>query len=53
MTEVTLNLVPRPQQTALAIVPFAGLVPALEAVPLILETEPSAIELLDNMGLTL
>ena len=53
MTEIKLNLVPRPAMTALAIVPFASLREALEAVPTMLEVEPSAIELIDHLGLTL
>ena len=53
MTEIKLNLVKRPKQTALAIVHFGSLVEALEAVPIILEVDPSAVELLDNLGLTL
>ena len=53
MTEIKLNLVPRPTLTALAIVPFDNLRQALEAVPVILEVEPSAVELIDNLGLTL
>jgi FAD/FMN-containing dehydrogenase/Fe-S oxidoreductase len=53
MTEIKLNLVPIPTHTALAIVHFDSLVTALSAVPAMLETEPSAIELLDNLGLTL
>jgi len=53
MTEIKLNLVPIPKQTALAIVHFDDLHTALSAVPIILEVEPSAVELLDNLGLTL
>lgn len=53
MTEIKLNLVPRPAMTALAIVPFASLRAALEAVPTMLEVSPSAIELIDHLGLTL
>ena len=53
MTEIKLNLVPIPQKTALGIVHFDNLVEALEAVPIILEVDPSAVELLDNLGLTL
>jgi FAD/FMN-containing dehydrogenase/Fe-S oxidoreductase len=51
--DVTLNLVPRPKKTALAVVQFDRLYDALAAVPVILQTDPSAIELLDNLGLTL
>lgn len=53
ITEIKLNLVPIPKTTALAIVHFDSLRQALTAVPLMLETNPSAIELLDNLGLTL
>ncbi len=53
MTEIKLNLVPRSTMTALAIVHFDNLHTALTAVPIILETSPSAVELLDNLGLTL
>ncbi len=53
LTEIRLNLVPRPQQTALALLQFDELHRALAAVPIILEAEPSAVELLDHMGLTL
>ena len=53
MTEIKLNLVPRPAMTAVAIIHFAALFTALSAVPAILEVEPSAVELLDNLGLTM
>ncbi|MCL4876611.1 MAG: FAD-binding protein [Anaerolineae bacterium] len=53
ITELKLNLVPVPRMTALAIIHFQELHTALSAVPAILETEPSAIELLDHLGLTL
>jgi FAD/FMN-containing dehydrogenase/Fe-S oxidoreductase len=53
MTEIKLNLVRKPTKTALAIVHFPALNTALTAVPPILETDPSAIELLDNLGLTM
>ncbi len=53
LTELKLNLVPLPRRTALAIVHFDELFAALTAVPAMLETRPSAIELLDNLGLTL
>jgi FAD/FMN-containing dehydrogenase/Fe-S oxidoreductase len=53
MTELKLNLVPLPKMTALAIVHFEALKTALAAVPTILEVEPSAVELLDNLGLTM
>ena len=50
--EVTLNLVKLPQMKAIGIVHFDDLRTALSAVPIILETEPSAVELIDNLGLT-
>ncbi|MFQ5638751.1 MAG: FAD-binding and (Fe-S)-binding domain-containing protein [bacterium] len=53
MHEIKLNLVPRPTKTALAIVHFKSLYEALSATPVILETEPSAVELLDNFAITL
>jgi len=53
MTEIKLNLVPLPKRTALALVQFNTLHEALSAVPLMLEISPSAIELLDNLGLTM
>ena len=48
MTDLTLQLVPRPTRTALAVVHFDDVVAACSAVPDILETEPSASELLDK-----
>ena len=53
MNEIKLNIVPLPKKTALAIVHFSELFKALQAVPSLLETGPSAVELLDNLGLTL
>ena len=53
LTEAKLNLVPLPKMTALDIVHFDDLVDAMEAVPAMLECEPSAIELLDEMTLQL
>ena len=53
MTDIKLNLVPLPKMTALAIVHFDDLFTALAAVPTMLEVEPSAVELLDNLGLTM
>ena len=44
---------PLPAYTALAVVHFDELVAALSAVSTILETDPSAVELLDHFGLTL
>lgn len=53
MTEMKLNLVRKPTKSALAIVHFGALPTALTAVPTMLETDPSAIELLDNLALTM
>ncbi len=53
MTDIKLNLVPLPTKTALAIVHFNSLHQALAAAPVMLQVEPSAIELLDNLGLTM
>ena len=52
MSEIQIGLVPRPKMTALGIVHFPSLQAALQAVPQILEVNPSAVELLDNIGLT-
>ncbi len=51
MREITLGLVERPRRTALAIVAFEDLFDALRAVEIILETDPSAVELVDKLGL--
>ena len=51
ITEIKLNLVPIPKMTALAVVHFESLMAALTAVPTMLEVGPSAVELLDNLGL--
>jgi len=53
MTDITLNLVPRPTKTALAIIHFDSLPAALASTPVILQVGPSAVELLDNLGLTM
>ena len=53
MTELKLNVVPLPKLTGLGVVHFDSLYEALSSVPAMLETDPSAIELLDNLGLTL
>ncbi len=54
MLSATLNLVTMPRQTALVLLQFDDLIEAMEATSVILETEPSAIELMDRMliGLT-
>ncbi len=51
--DVTLNLVPIPEAKGVAIVHFNSTVEALRQIPAILEANPSAIELLDNLGLRL
>ena len=51
MTGVKLNLVPIPQRTAWAIIHFDDLYTALDATKIILQTEPSAIELLDDLSM--
>ena len=53
ITSITLGLVPRPCVTCLALVHFEDLRTALEIVPLILESEPSAIELMDRFFIQL
>jgi len=53
MTELTLNLVPRPPRTALDVIHFDSLTAAMDAVNIILECQPSAVELLDEMLLNL
>ena len=53
MTELKLGVVDLPVRTGLAVVHFSSLYEALSSVPAMLETGPSAIELLDNLGLTL
>jgi FAD/FMN-containing dehydrogenase/Fe-S oxidoreductase len=53
MTEVTLKLVPKPTRTALAVIHFDHVIDACAAVPTVLETEPSAAELMDKQMLDL
>ena len=53
ISEMKMNLVPVPKYTALAILHFDGIYEALAAVPTILEVEPTAVEMLDDMGMTL
>ena len=48
VTSATLKLVPKPEMTALAVVHFDHLIDACAAIPDILETHPSASELLDK-----
>jgi FAD/FMN-containing dehydrogenase/Fe-S oxidoreductase len=53
MTEIAVHLVPRPAHSGLALLHFGDLHGALESIPAILETGPSAVELLDTLSLTL
>ncbi len=53
MTEFKLNIVPTPQQTALAVIHFDDAYAALDAAQVVLETNPSAVELLDNLTMTM
>ncbi len=53
VTSATVRLVPRPARTGLAIASFAGLPEALAAVGPILETKPAAIELIDDVIISL
>ncbi|MBP8949938.1 MAG: FAD-binding oxidoreductase, partial [Candidatus Promineofilum sp.] len=53
MTEITVNLVPRPSYTGLVLLHFDDLYAALEVVPEVLATGPTAVELLDTLSLTL
>jgi FAD/FMN-containing dehydrogenase/Fe-S oxidoreductase len=53
ITAAKIGLVQRPPATRLAVLQFEALRPALEMVPLILETGPSAIELNDRFFLDL
>ena len=48
VTEVKINLVPRPTMTALSVVHFQDIFGASEAVKDILAHEPSSIEIMDN-----
>ncbi len=48
-SELTLRLVPRPKHTRLAVLEFASVASAMEAVTPILTREPSAVELIDSM----
>jgi len=50
-TELTLDLVPRPDQTALGIAHFHTRDDALRAVTAILDTGPSAVELFDGVAI--
>ncbi len=52
-TEFTLKLVPLPSYKGLVLLHFDNLVEAMETVPLILVQNPSAIELIDRMLISL
>jgi len=51
--KMTLGLVDLPKKTALAVVHFDNIVRALESVQVILEQDPSAVELLDHLGMSM
>ena len=51
--EITLDLVPRPTKTGLVLLQFDELVASMAATPVILETEPSAVELMGRMLINL
>ncbi len=53
ISEVKLNLVPRPTKTALVIVQFDSLHEALTSTATILQLEPSVIELLDDLSMNM
>jgi FAD/FMN-containing dehydrogenase/Fe-S oxidoreductase len=53
VVEAKLELVPLPGATGLAVVHVGGLMPALETAVEALEAGPSAVELVDNMVLTM
>src|SRR4051812_8858795 len=53
LTEITLDLVPRPTRTGLVLLQFDELVAAMAATPAILETDPSAVELMGRMLINL
>ncbi len=50
-TSITLGLVEKPKRTALGVVHYDTRRAALEAVPSLLETDPSAVELFDRIAL--
>ncbi len=51
VTEITCDLVPRPQRTALGIAHFETRKEALRAVTTVLETDPAAVELFDGVAI--
>lgn len=53
LVEVTFRIEPRPALTGLVILQFDELVASMAATPTIMETEPSAVELMDRMLINL
>jgi FAD/FMN-containing dehydrogenase/Fe-S oxidoreductase len=53
LLEVTFRLVPRPVKTGLVLLQFDELVASMAATPVILETDPSAVELMGRMLINL
>ena len=53
VTEAKLNLEPLPAVRATCVVHFSNLIEAMQAVPVILEQTPSAVEILDHHSLEL
>ena len=53
VTEAEIDLVPRPRFVTILVAHFRELLEALDATQLVLETNPSAVELLDKMVLDL
>jgi FAD/FMN-containing dehydrogenase len=53
LLEVTFRLVPRPTKTGLVLLQFDELVASMAATPVILETDPSAVELMGRMLINL
>lgn len=51
--ELKLNLVPLPKMTAVVVLQFDDGLDALRSIPALLEVEPSAIEMVDNLALTM
>ena len=49
MRQMTVNLVSKPKYTVLVVMPFESVADACDAVPAILEKNPSAVELLPRM----
>ena len=49
LLEITFDLVPRPTKTGLVLLQFDELVASMAAAPAILETDPSAVELMGRM----